>query len=242
MSLRVWRFTIVLCLLPSLAISAAEIPLHIFSDASDAEPAQFNENFMALKQATMLCSQTLEALKGELSRQRELTDTLSRRIQDLETEVAQLRERGSAQSSFKNTTASAKAPSPAGALPQMPEYVGDLFRVQVVSAQKGPTITLRLKFTNLTDRPLNIAWYSSRENTYVIDENSNQYPFKESDLMNSRSVEIIPHGQRVITVDFAKTESRVQGTRYEFYTKMYYHQGRSGLQEQMSFQISNIPM
>ena len=64
---------------------------------------------------------------------------------------------------------------------QQSVFENDLVRIEVVSLKRvGPNIELKLRHINRTDKELEIGLKNPEKDTYLLDENGNQFPFKES--------------------------------------------------------------
>lgn len=220
----------------------AEIALLKFSEDIPPRPSDFNDNFSLLRSAVLQTRTDLEVLQSDMRKQGETTTQIIQRLEAIESAVEQLRQlindRGASvapiisQSSKATETAAASTTA---------EYVSEVLKVQVVSAQTGPGIQLKLKFVNMTDKPIKLFAMEHRENTYLIDENSNQYPYKNSEVSDrGRRTELTPRGQRILAFEFSKPAGQAVGRRLELYCKIGYTEERRSNIQYLFVRIKNI--
>lgn len=232
-----------LCLYAPCVVFATDITLYKFSEDANPEPSKFNENFDSLRAAILQSAKEIEQVKSDVKKQNVTANTVNERLQAIEKVVEQLRivveERG------KSTAAPLLEPSAttdSGGVFLGKEYVSDIVKVQVVSIKSGPTVTLRLKFINMTEKPIELIAREHNSNTYLIDENNNQYPYEKSELSDRGSrMELTPQGQKIVVFEFGKQQRQDVGKRFEFYSKIGYKTVVGGGQFQDLFvKINNI--
>ena len=82
-------------------------------------------------------------------------------------------------------------------------FENDLVRIEVVSLKRvGPSIELKLRHVNVTNKVIKIGLSNPEENAYLIDELGNQFPYKESSDFYRNNVSLPSGVPRVCTLYF----------------------------------------
>lgn len=226
---RMIMLTMVVLVFPFPGITA-ELELHKFEEHIPPHASEINKNFSSLKNAIIQTRADLDEIQSDIRKREESTKQILQRLEALESSVEQLKNlinsrSGNVSSKALPPTKEAKNSSSS----TIAEYVSEIIKVQVVSVQAASGIKCKLKFVNMTDELIELFAEEHRDNTYLIDENSNQYPYEKSELSDlGRRLDLSPGGQRILEFDFSKPEGKAVGRQIELYCKIGYTEGKHG--------------
>jgi len=102
---------------------------------------------------------------------------------------------------------------------RFPSYKNGFFKIEAIDmTRREDEIVLKLRYTNISGKPLRAGLLRPEENTYLVDEIGNQYPFKAGELRNDRE---FPAGVPRISEIVFRVPTSSTGSTFIFAGKLF---------------------